>query len=80
LLKGGGLQSVQWIGGILRDLQAFFPWATAEDRLASSFSCSQAESTPAPAPQPAGQVRKRKLLEASNFLKNIDIHRKIISK
>jgi hypothetical protein len=25
--------------------------------LASSFFCSQAESTPAPAPQPVGQVR-----------------------
>ena len=33
--------------------------------LASSFSCSQAESTPAPAPQPAGQVRERKPLRAS---------------
>jgi len=30
--------------------------------LASSFFCSQAESTPAPAPQPAGLVRERKPL------------------
>ena len=34
--------------------------------LASSFSCSQAESTPAPAPQPAGIVRERKPLDQKN--------------
>src|SRR5450759_3771953 len=29
---------------------SIFPWTARQGRLASSFSCSQAESTPAPAP------------------------------
>ena len=37
---------------------------TASSFLASGFSCSQAESTPAPAPQPAGLIRERKPLAA----------------
>lgn len=55
-----------------RNLQAFFgcrvgSWACRNpaEILASSFSCSQSESTPAPAPQLAEQVRERKPLKLS---------------
>jgi hypothetical protein len=47
--------------------RAFFPGLSATfGRLASSFSCSQAESTPATAPQPKGLVRERKPLGAKS--------------
>jgi hypothetical protein len=42
VLCNASQQSVQWIGGILRDLQTFF--------LASSFFCSQTFSQPARQP------------------------------
>ncbi len=52
---------MQWALEILRHAsrQAFFS--------SSSFSCSQAESTPAPAPQPVGQVRER-FMEIINWI------------
>jgi hypothetical protein len=53
-------QNAQWKSRILLPFLAFF--------LASSFLCSQVESTPAPAPQPAGHVRDRKPLGAVNNL------------
>ena len=54
VLHKASQQSVHPTCGILRDLQAFF-WLRV-------FSTSQAFSTPAPAQQPAGQVRESKLL------------------
>ena len=45
-----------------RALDAGDSAAISSISLASSFSCSQAESTPAPATQPAGLVRERKPL------------------
>jgi len=50
--KVAAQQSVHWTGGIRRHFRAFFPGLARQGRLASSFSCSQAESTPAPAPLP----------------------------
>jgi hypothetical protein len=43
---------VHWTLGILRDLQAFFPGLSVQDRLASSFFLLPTESTSALAPVP----------------------------
>ncbi len=40
-------QRVKLTSGILRHFRAFLPGRSVQDRLASGFTCSQAESTPA---------------------------------
>jgi len=54
------LRDVQWTLGTAAPLRAAF--SSISRSVASSFSCSQTESTPAPAPQPTGLVRERKPL------------------